>query len=197
MCISDSHFLCQLHLNKLSGRTRRTTIASQSEAFGKQVKLFGLHLNAAIFGQLIDNHQIFVTLWYREGNLQTETIGQRGHRLKRIAAMYVITLTIGKPLPNQMTAIGCCIQDQIVRLASQAALNKRFQCCKIFVFSFKRQVKMCIRDSPTTLRELISSDTSKYGGRDVTNDWVIYSDDHNRAQIILAPLGSYIFRVTQ
>ena len=52
-------------------------------------------------------------------------------------------------------------------------------------------------DRPTTLRELISSDTSKYGGRDVTNDWVIYSDDHNRAQIILAPLGSYIFRVTQ
>ena len=52
-------------------------------------------------------------------------------------------------------------------------------------------------DRPTTLRELISSDTSKYGGRDVTNDWVIYSDDHNRAQIVLAPLGSYIFRVTQ
>ena len=49
-------------------------------------------------------------------------------------------------------------------------------------------------DRPTTLRELISSDTSKYGGRDVTNDWVIYSDDHNRAQIVLAPLGS-IFSV--
>ena len=134
------HFLCQLHLNKLSGRTRRTTIASQSETLGKQVELFSLHLNAAVFGQLIDNHQIFVTLRYREGDLQTETIGQRGHSLKRIAAMYIITFTIGKTFPNQMTAIGCCIQDQIVRLACQTALNKRFQRCKILIFSFKRQI---------------------------------------------------------
>ena len=52
-------------------------------------------------------------------------------------------------------------------------------------------------DRPTTLREIINSDTSKYGGRDVTNDWVIYSDERNCAQIMLAPLGSCIFRVSQ
>lgn len=52
-------------------------------------------------------------------------------------------------------------------------------------------------DRPTTLRELINSDTSKYGGRDVTNDWVIYSNDRHQANIRLAPMGSCIFRIYQ
>ena len=46
-----------------------------------------------------------------------------------------------------------------------------------------------------TLQECINSDSQHYGGTGVTNDWLLYTDAHNRCTLRIAAFSGAVFRV--
>ena len=99
------------------------------------MQLVDIKVQVVLFGQLLDDVQILVLIRHGEGDLQTETVGQRGNGLEGIAHAHLIALTVSHALADEMTAVGRCVNDQIGRLSGQTALDKRLECGKVVVLA--------------------------------------------------------------
>ena len=81
------------------------------------MQLVDIKVQVVLLGQLLDDVQILVLIRHGEGDLQTETVGQRGNGLEGIAHAHLIALTVGHALADEMTAVGRCVNDQIGRFS--------------------------------------------------------------------------------
>ena len=104
------------------------------------MQLVDIKVQVVLLGQLLDDVQVLVLIRHGEGDLQTETVGQRGNGLEGIAHAHLIALTVGHALADEMTAVGRCVNDQIGRLSGQTALDKCLERGKVVVLAAEGQV---------------------------------------------------------
>ena len=97
--------LCDLKVDKLACGAGGAAIFAQGKTFGKQKKLLPGNIQPLLVGKLLDNVEIIVLIRYGKGDFQAETVGQGGNGFERVTDVDVVTLTVGKTLVDQVTAI--------------------------------------------------------------------------------------------
>lgn len=119
---------------------RRTAVAAQGEALCEQMQLVAVELESALVGQLLDDVQVLVLVRHREGDFESEAVGQGGNGFERVAHADVVALTVGHALADEVAAVGGRVDDEVRRFACQTTLDERLERGEVAVLAAEGQV---------------------------------------------------------